>query len=147
MIGDVITPTKVIYDYDGPAIFVATVGLSDFLFYKAAEDNSVDLFIASETNDFIINAMLAGQLSVLGALREGKTYLFRFANGLQIADVQKVDFSHINNKLLPKDQPQYIPISPTPWTIWRRRRRFSQYDLKGSGCQKDPSLFLGLRHL
>lgn len=46
--GTVISPTRVLYAYDGPAIFTAKVGIEEYLFYKADELEESDIFLAAE---------------------------------------------------------------------------------------------------
>jgi hypothetical protein len=61
-----ISPMRVLYEYDGPAIFTAMIGLSEFLFYKADELEECDVFVAAETDDATVDLVLSGRLSVRG---------------------------------------------------------------------------------
>ena len=43
-----IQPDQILYEYDGPLIFTATLGVTELLFFKAEENDKSDIFIGTE---------------------------------------------------------------------------------------------------
>ena len=63
-----ITPDEVLYQYDGPLLFTARLGLVPSLCYKLEELGQSDLYLMSQWRDEAIKALREGKLSVRGAL-------------------------------------------------------------------------------
>ena len=61
-------PQEVLYEMDGPVFFVATVGLSNYFFFKKAELEESDLFLACVAELAKVEALKEGRLSIRGAL-------------------------------------------------------------------------------
>lgn len=77
-----IKPEQVLYQYDGPTIFTAKLGLSNVLFLKIEEYDSSDLFLAAVTNSKTINLLKMGKLSVYGAMLADLYWLIEVDNKL-----------------------------------------------------------------
>ncbi|TPK18074.1 hypothetical protein [Mesorhizobium sp. B2-5-7] len=65
--GNIITPAVVLYEFDGPQIFVSRMGFVDVLFVKVDDDDDFERYLATYTSDGIIEAVLNGNISVRGA--------------------------------------------------------------------------------
>ena len=63
-------PQEVLYEMDGPVFFVATVGLSNYFFFKKAELEESDLFLACVAELAEVEALKEGRLSIRGALNK-----------------------------------------------------------------------------
>ncbi|CAJ0856987.1 hypothetical protein AMST5_00973 [freshwater sediment metagenome] len=147
MIGSRIEPKRVIYEYDGPVIFIATLGVIDFLFYKAAEDDETDTFIASETGDHVLDVMLAGRLSVLGALRSERVFIFKCTADLRITFFQKVDFQQIDPKILPrKTTPIFSHFAPAV-DYYEQATSFFSVRFEGKSLKKHSIPFSRFKQL
>lgn len=72
-----VTPADTLYDYDGPLIFRATVGLVDMLFNKVSQIDGDDLYLACETDQRTVEALKAGKLSVAGAFDRKSYWIVR----------------------------------------------------------------------
>jgi hypothetical protein len=65
-----IVPDTVLYYYDGPSIFSARIGLTEYLFYKIDEDTQAQLFLIAPVTARIITALQENTLSVRGAIAQ-----------------------------------------------------------------------------
>ena len=73
--GGAIRLSQVLYEYDGPVVFRATIGLNDYLFAKRDEIDGNDYYLAVETDDAVISALSQGRISLRGALHRGEGWL------------------------------------------------------------------------
>ncbi|WP_375291826.1 hypothetical protein [Qipengyuania sp.] len=85
--GGEIRISEVLYEFEGPVVFVARVGFNELLFAKRDEGELADFFLAVETNDRIVAALRQGKLSLRGALDRPEGWLIetdlRTINGFQ----------------------------------------------------------------
>lgn len=61
-------PSEVLYEFDGPRIFVTQTQIGELLWYLADEDGRVFRFIAAPTNSAILSRLKSGLLSVRESL-------------------------------------------------------------------------------
>ncbi len=99
--GGKVIPKLVLYSYDGPVIFTASVGLTDFIFYKVGEDSNSDLYLIAPTSDSIISALKTQTLSLRGALSQSTCWLVDVAPDNEVRRFWPV-------------QPKDIPIDVLP---------------------------------
>jgi hypothetical protein len=58
--GGAIAPCEVLFEVDGPTMFTAQVGLSNFLFFKHDETDDAEIFIAAAVNEDDVIALRQG---------------------------------------------------------------------------------------
>ena len=63
-----LSPDEVLYQYDGPLLFTARLGLVPSLCYKLEELGQTDLYLMAQRQLEAVDALRAGKLSVRGAL-------------------------------------------------------------------------------
>lgn len=66
---------QILYEFDGPIVFIAQVGLNELLFAKRDEGELADFFIAVETDNSIVEALSQGRLSLRGALDQADGWI------------------------------------------------------------------------
>lgn len=66
--GGKLVPNEVLYEYDGPTIFVSTIGLTEYLVYKANETDEYEQFLAVPIRHDELELLKRGRISVRGAL-------------------------------------------------------------------------------
>jgi hypothetical protein len=98
---------RVLYEYDGPAIFTAMIGLSKFLFYKADEMEEYDVFVAAETDDATIELVMSGRLSVRGALNKKRVFVIELNHGYCLEKYWEVSAEDVPEGIMP---PKHLPI-------------------------------------
>lgn len=92
-------PTEVLYELAGPAIFVTTIGLEQYLFYKSGEYDNGDYYIAVSISSEELDALKAGRLSLRGALQQAKAWLFDIDLDMQVQRFEQVDGAQISPSL------------------------------------------------
>jgi hypothetical protein len=65
-----VVPRVVLFSYDGPLVFTAQVGLTNFLFFKIGEASNSDVYLIAPTSDATIDALKNQSLSIRGALAQ-----------------------------------------------------------------------------
>lgn len=63
------------YEFDGPVVFQARVGLNKLLFAKRDEGEYADFYLAVEADELTIDALRSGRLSLRGALNQRRAWL------------------------------------------------------------------------
>lgn len=86
---------KILYDYDGPQIFTCYIGLSHLFCLKIGEDESSDVYIASEIEDKVLSGIEGGRLAVKAAFEDDnvlviKTGAERLVTGSYVCKRQSV---------------------------------------------------------
>jgi hypothetical protein len=99
--GTVIIPTTVLYEYDGPLIFRAKLGLVDALFLKVSGSEG-SLFLACSTTDEVVSMLQSGRLSVYGAFDAETYWLIRADALMRAASYWRCARIDIPGKFLPK---------------------------------------------
>src|SRR6185437_2955358 len=109
--GGKVVPKTVLYYYDGPTLFTANVGLTEFLFYKFDEDTNSDLFLIAPTNEKIVRALQEKSLSVRGALANANEFwIVDVARSQDVRRYWKVIPAEIEADMLPE---LGLAITPT----------------------------------
>ena len=111
--GGKVVPKVVLYSYDGPVIFTASVGLTDFVFYKIGEDSNSDLYLIAPTSDAIISALKTQTLSLRGALAQSTCWLLDVAPDNEVRRFWPVKPKDIPTNVMP-DFGLAISPSKTP---------------------------------
>lgn len=110
-------PDIVLFEYMGPAIFTAKIGLQDLLFYKSAEHDTGDYFIAVDTSAEVINALKAGRLSVRGALSQPKCWLMDVDLNLNVRRFDSAHFSEISSLIPEPGVPLFVHMKYAADTV------------------------------
>lgn len=100
--GGEITPSEVLYSYDGPLIFTAKMGLFGLLYLKIDELGDTDLFLVTQTTDEIVNALRRGLISVRGALDQRSYWIVETKSGLQALRYWRANRNEIPESYLPE---------------------------------------------
>ena len=100
--GGPVQPCEVLYEVDGPTIFTAQVGLSNFLFFKHDETEDAEIFIAAAVSDADLDALRNGRISVRGALSYRDAWLVKANHDYEVQQYQAHDYSSIEPFLPPK---------------------------------------------
>ncbi|ODS02931.1 hypothetical protein AUC71_12565 [Methyloceanibacter marginalis] len=97
-----ITPVDVLYYYDGPTLFTATLGFTDFLFHKVEETDSSDIFLVAEATAPTVEAVKQGRLSVWGALQHPSYHLLELDKNLVARRYWSLDAKSLPPDFLPR---------------------------------------------
>jgi hypothetical protein len=95
-------PNDILYYYDGPCIFTATLGLSNYLFHKVDETDNEQLFLVAPTNKEIIVALKSGSLSVWGAINQDQLWIIELDTAFSIKRTWEVNSNELPIEFLPK---------------------------------------------
>jgi len=124
--GAKIRPLEILYEYDGPTIFVAKIGFFDVIFHKFDETPEHEFFIVAQTNPKTVEALREGRLSMRGAL-EGDTYwIAQTAAHLEIVRTWRVDEYDLPTRILPTRHHGLLhQLNPVPDTLEQATSFFS----------------------
>ena len=101
--GGKVVPRVVLYHYDGPTVFTANVGLTEFLFYKFDEDTNSDLFLIAPTNAKVVKALQDRTLSVRGALANAHEFwIVDVARDQEVRRYWRINPEEIEPDLMPE---------------------------------------------
>ncbi len=79
-----INPDETLYEYDGPMIFRAKLGLVDILCNKVSVRDGRHIYLACQTDDRTIDALRDGKLSVLGAFDRPSYWIMALDDELRV---------------------------------------------------------------
>jgi hypothetical protein len=79
-VGIDLTPVRTLYHFDTPLMFRARIGLSDVICYKLEEIGENDLYLACATDDAHVEALIAGRISLRGALDRDRYWILEANN-------------------------------------------------------------------
>ncbi|HMN15505.1 MAG TPA: hypothetical protein PKD55_24580 [Bellilinea sp.] len=96
-----IEPSIVLYEFDGPQIFLAKFGFVDVLFVKIDDDDDFDRYLATYTSNGIIEAVLNGNLSVRGAFSHDLCWIIDTNTDLSIREFWACSRDDIPSSFLP----------------------------------------------
>jgi hypothetical protein len=98
-----LSPTKILYEYDGPLIFFVDGSMGKQLFYKLEEHlDGTSLFLSTSTNSEILSALERGSLSIKGALFEGGGQrIVQVDQNFQITSYWEQPFEELDEEFLP----------------------------------------------
>lgn len=97
-----IEPDRVLYEFDEPLVFTAIMGLQDSIFAKVDEYDQHDLYISSPTTPRVIEALLAGNLSLLGAVSRGDCILVETDRGGNVIQYWSTTIDNVPPSILPQ---------------------------------------------
>jgi hypothetical protein len=109
-----IKPTDVLYYYDGPCIFTATLGLSEYLFHKMDETEDEQLFLVVPTSQKLVAALKSGLLSVWGAINQERLWAIEVDEALRIKRTWAVSIDDLPRELLPRAG---LGLKPFPYVL------------------------------
>jgi hypothetical protein len=112
-----LVPDEVLYDFGGPTIFTAKIGLEQFLFYKTNEDGDSDYYLATPISPEEISALKEGKLSVRGALSRPKCWLMEIDLDLQVRRYEQHGFELVSDMLPGYGVPLYGSLSTAADTM------------------------------
>jgi hypothetical protein len=145
--GTSIKPLEVLYEYDGPTIFSARIGLSVFLFNKFDETPEHEFFIASQVTREVLEALGAGRLSVRGALENDGYWIIQTSGPLKVVSAWYVDELNFPTRLLPtRHHGLFHTSNPVPDTLEQATSYFS-VKFNGSGLRRQSISFRRLKTL
>lgn len=98
--GGPIEPSEVLYDFDGPAIFTSQIGPATLLFFKVAEYDEGDVFLAAPVDDEELTALRGGHLSIRGSMSHREAW------------VVEVDFDFVVRRYQEQSYREYEPLLP-----------------------------------
>jgi hypothetical protein len=75
--GGLINVDEMLFFFDEPLLFVSTIGLEKYLFYKIADDDEHHQYLAIPTSNNIVSALKNGSLSLRGALSHREYHVFQ----------------------------------------------------------------------
>ena len=107
-----VSPTDVLYEYDGPLIFTAKMGLSDVLFYKTEATSNEDRFLVTPTTPQIVQRLSDGTISVRGALNSRFHWIVETDTNLTIRRYWNVAREDLPPTLLPESGLGLRPDTP-----------------------------------
>lgn len=97
-----LTPTTVLYDLDGPVLYVSANRLLSLLCLKVDEGSSTDTILVSTVSQQIVDALRGGRLSVRGAfLSSDNAWLVDADPDFTIINSQPVQVDELEDGLLP----------------------------------------------
>ena len=96
-----ITPQDVLYEFDGPSIFVSQIGLTPFLFLKQEEEDGRELFLATSVSEDEIRSLKAGRISIRGLVHHKNAWLIEADWDYRVRRYQKQDYAEFE-KYLPE---------------------------------------------
>ncbi|MQT12190.1 hypothetical protein [Segnochrobactrum spirostomi] len=96
-----ITPRIIFYEFEEPLIFVANIGLSEFIFIKVDEVDSRNIYLATLVSQRVLNAVERSLLSLRGAMLSGPCYIVEMGFGSRVLWYWECEPSDIPDHLLP----------------------------------------------
>lgn len=109
-----VQPTEVLYEFDGPAVFAAMVGLSRFLFLKKQEGEESDCFLAAEVSIEKLEALKSGRISLRGALDSSMTFIIEADLDYNVVAYQRLDSDEVEDCLPPRGLALYSKFGEVP---------------------------------
>jgi len=140
--GGTLKVDEVLYEFDEPLIFRATVGPLDCLLNKLSSRNGGSYYLAVEADDETVLALKSGMLSVRGAFLSDAYWIFFQERVSGEMAYWRLGRSEVPEKFLPKSQrPLYYWQEPAPDSMAQANSIFS---IKFTGRQlNDSSISLG----
>lgn len=100
--GQVIEPSETLYEYDGPMIFRAELGLVNILCNKVSVRNNRHLYLACQTDDRTVEALKEGKLSVFGAFDRPSFWILSLDEQFQITSYWNCDREEVPKRFFAK---------------------------------------------
>lgn len=96
-----VVPKVVLFSYDGPIVFTAQVGLTDFLFFKIGEESNSDLYLIAPTSDATVDALKKQSLSIRGALAQTHCWIVDVAPNNEVRRYWCINQNDVPQSVLP----------------------------------------------
>jgi hypothetical protein len=142
-----LSPTRVLYEFDGPLIFTVQLGLQDVLFFKADELDETDLFLATQIDEETLEALTAGRLSVRGAFLKDSCWIVEVSHSFEPLRFWTCDYEEVPEDLLPQQNvPLYSQFVRAPDTI-EQSEAFFAIGFQGEDMTTSSMLFSTFRNL
>ncbi len=103
--GGSIQPSEILYEIDGPTIFVASIGLSNFLFFKTDELEDSDIFIACQISIEELSFLKESRVSLRSAFINRLAWIIQTNSQLEVEKFQERESSSIEGLLPPSGVP------------------------------------------
>ena len=97
-----VVPKTIFYYYDGPTVFTAHVGLTEFLFFKFDEGIQSDFFLVSPTNSKVVKGLEQRTLSIRGAVANARDFwILELTRQMDVRRYWKIALEDIGSDWLP----------------------------------------------
>ncbi|MER9568879.1 hypothetical protein NKI77_06785 [Mesorhizobium opportunistum] len=97
-----VEPSETLYEYDGPLIFRARLGIVDLLLSKLADRDGSQTYLACQTDDRTVDSLREGRLSVYGAFDQRSYWILLLDPSLRVASYWNCLREDLPPKFLPK---------------------------------------------
>lgn len=104
-----LNPDHVLYEYDGPQLFLTRMGVFLALVYKIDEGENTDLYLISEARPKAIEALLAGAVSLRAALDASAYWLVETSPNRVVIRSWHVDRRDLPADFLPEEGVGIVP--------------------------------------
>jgi hypothetical protein len=115
--GGPIEISEVLYEFDGPVIFTARIGLNTLLFAKRDETPDGEFFLAVDTDSTTLTALREGRISLRGALSRAEAWLIETDIGFAVRGFQTVPSSRLGLLLPARNAGLLAGFGTVPDTI------------------------------
>lgn len=142
-----LSPSRVLYNYDGPSLFIADLFFIQVLLLKFDELAHSSLFVAAPTTNERIAALTAGHLSVRGVIEADQYWIVELLNDLEIIRIWQVPATEWPEINLPDYDVPLRPEQPTAVNEWSQLSAFLSMSFRGERMrarQMPLSVFRGL---
>lgn len=135
--GKSIEPSSVLYEFDGPSVFVAKVGFIDLLFLKVDESDESEFYLATSTSELAVKALVNGNVSLRGAFLQSQYWLIETTYELSVLRHWLLSREHLPARFLPA---RSYPLSANmPFAPNSLSQAFAFFGMGFQGEQIDQS--------
>ena len=131
-----VVPQDVLYAFDGPIVFVASVGFSSTLFVKFQEQDDSSFFHASPIDTEHLAALKSGELSLRGALTSDQLFIVELTSHLRVKRYWQDDLSHWSERMLPARRVGLLPKAKLIWDSLTEARALLALTFQGASLGK-----------
>ena len=100
--GGPVSPTTILYEMDGPAIFLSQIGPATLLFFKVDEGEEADDFLVAPIDDDELNALKGGNLSIRGSMSHREAWIAAIDFDFNVIRYQEQSYAEYGD-LLPSN--------------------------------------------
>ncbi len=97
-----ISPERILYEFEEPLIFTARLGFAELLFLKVSEIESEALYLATSIYPHILDAVESGSLSLRGAMQSGPCFIVQMADSSRVLRYWDCNPDDVPEQFLPK---------------------------------------------
>ncbi|WP_417878499.1 hypothetical protein [Vibrio sp.] len=142
-----IIPERVLYEFEEPLIFTATLGLSELLFLKVSEIEGRNLYLATSVYSHVLEALDSGVLSLRGAMESGPCFMVEMANVNDVAKYWECKPDDIPDELLPKRSVGLVPGVEWVADTYEQIDAFFSVRFSGDGLARETMPFQTFKKL